>query len=435
MNKRSFKVLAVYFLALFAISDQVVFSLPLRDPSKLEKASKETAVRVSTAKVLLCDYELLKKDFDELKDLTNKQIDQWLIDSAAYISTAQTGKNEVNTAITVNSNDSRIVYRPETYGRASVIEAGSGLLDVKGTGVAYGKVPKNQSHANGLLSLGEAIREFTMQHMVEGIFSHSTKAIGYKPKSGQRLTTVKSYAVIDWGFDIYDTYSKFKGSNNGLMRAGAVVRQAHARKPQSKGNTFLSAEEADETEDLLRNYGVTFSGNVTPDIDFPDIQADKNGAIVDFGTCIVMDRFSKERRTPLGCPDQYKSDHDYPDIQPQQEICIPFEIWGHDRSYNPEGKSNCDRMRHFGEIMAHQINCRGLQGDLRDVVERYTKGVLGGLGIKWLKNREKKITLQVGSNADLSRKRELDRNKDVKLDAEDDEDVENTEKTMPCVIL
>ena len=48
--------------------------------------------KLKQAKVILADYDLLKKDFPELGDLDSSQIDQWLLDNCAYISEGQAAR-------------------------------------------------------------------------------------------------------------------------------------------------------------------------------------------------------------------------------------------------------------------------------------------------------------------------------------------------------
>lgn len=391
---------AVRALLVFFILNlyQSSFSLPIRLAGELEKPVLETGVSVATAKVLMCNYQLLKRDFPYLRGRSHKQIDQWLIARAAYISVPQARNNEVNTPPFINPSQTVLALRPHGYGRATVLPVKGGLLDVKGTGVANHLVPENRSHANGLMSLGEAIREFTMQYLVETIFRHA-KSKGYKSTAGQPLETVQSYAVIDWGFSIYDTFSPFRFQNGGLMRAGAIVRQAHARKMiPGSGNHFLPKNQANEVEDLLRSYGITTSGNIYDSVDIPDIQGTIDSRIFDFGTYVVMDRFSKDRTDPLGSEyfddfeeaiptrgqrllsfsdlpqpsvllkslklltfesnqdDSFDDAYEYPLFQPNQRISIPFYHWGYNKRINPKGKCNLDNLRIMGEQFAQSLN-------------------------------------------------------------------------------
>ena len=46
------------------------------------------------ASVLVADYDLLRKDFLHSKEATEKEIDQWLLNNAAYFSDGQVSRLE-----------------------------------------------------------------------------------------------------------------------------------------------------------------------------------------------------------------------------------------------------------------------------------------------------------------------------------------------------
>ena len=411
------------FLSVCLLANEAFSSFPVRDHHHLENASRELAVRVKSAKVLIGNYDLLREDFPHLNTVSDEGIDEWLINNAAYISESQSQPNEVNTPIFKDDLDRKAVYRPLGYGRAFVLPVQGGLIDVKGTGVRDGVIPANASHANGLMSLGEAIREFTMQGLVQQIFNHA-KYFGYQ--SQQPLETVRSYAVIDWGFSIKDSFSTFKEMNHGSMRAGAIIRQAHSRKMvEGAGNHFLGKDEAIEVEMLLRQYGVTSSGNIVDGIDIPDVQGSCDLRLFDFGTYIVMDKFSNDLGSPLGAVDEESDDEEAPSenqywrdfeqrmlsgerkgsfpedselhkyIEPRQtyqfiqqpnpSIAIPFGLWGHDRRINPKGRCHLDNVRHFGELCSVQINTRGSSDYqfIRYAVLQYLEYAFNTVHFKW----------------------------------------------------
>jgi len=404
MNKD--KYLRLLLLLLFTIGAPVLAmeqGLPLRFVGGLERASPERVRKVKTARVILCDYELVKKDFPALRHSSMDEIDRWIVDNVGYISTPQSSSNEVNDTIEIIEGHDRVVYRPEGYGRALVFPTMDGLLDVKGVGVAPGHVPKNVSHRNGLMTLGEAIREYAMQKLVEHIFVHYKSAGN---TSRLPLSTVQSYAVIDLGFDIFDNHSDFKIFNKNRARAGAIVRQGHGREILAGAdNHFLYVEEAREVELILREYGITSSGNIYKYIDIPDIQGTKEKYIVDFGTYVCMEKFEKQLTRPLGvrkigktaktpCKNVCIINHSCPHItwdnnifaddksarsqdiilrstflpfglgpkksrktirQPNSKIAVPFLLWGHNKNVNPEGKCNMDLMRCHGECFSIQL--------------------------------------------------------------------------------
>jgi hypothetical protein len=75
------KVLKFTLVFVISLVGRFAFAMEevLRDPSKLWEAKTEMVVPVATARVILADYELIRKDFPEIKNLSNEQIDQWLI--------------------------------------------------------------------------------------------------------------------------------------------------------------------------------------------------------------------------------------------------------------------------------------------------------------------------------------------------------------------
>jgi hypothetical protein len=294
---------------------------PLKVLSGLRNPRGETAVRLKDARVVLADYPLIKHDFGQalsehygkaLKDISNDEIDAWLLDSAAYISGAQAKQQEVNSPIP-STTKQVTAYRPSDYGRAMVFRPAPGvLIDVKGSGA---KSPKQTDHGNGLATLGEVIREFSYEQLVNKVFIHS--------KTGAR--TVGHYAVIDAGFDV-------KFGDGRTDRAGLILRQAHSRAPGDK--SALSIRETDNIERTLRRYGITAAGAYQNEpYDAINLQGAKNGAVLDFGGFLAMPWFEKPA---------YHFDHT-PEVQPKakplivpgtnfpqpdERVRVPFNVWG-----------------------------------------------------------------------------------------------------------
>src|SRR5438477_598594 len=107
---------------------------PLTDVTKLPKIKKEKVARVKTARVVVADYALIRRDFPSTEKMTDPQIDAWLLDKTAYISIPQIRQAKVNTEISYDLFDTKEVYRPIGYGRAWVAQADGKLFDVKGGG-------------------------------------------------------------------------------------------------------------------------------------------------------------------------------------------------------------------------------------------------------------------------------------------------------------
>lgn len=249
-----------------------------------EVTSLVNTYRVSTARVVIADYGLLKRDFPQLASFTNAQIDAWILEQSGYLSKGQidTGvKANTNTPIAHDPNQKKMALRPPQYDRALVFEAqGGGLIDGKGFGA---NVPANASHKNGLIETNQAVREFLYTKATKEIFQGAQAPFG----------VVDSYAVIDWGFDVRMDY----GGGMANYRAGAVLRQAHVRDLSSPitAQGQLSREKMAEVERILRPRGMTSAqsrslNGVT--IETLNVQGTKDARyIYDFGAFRVQDRF------------------------------------------------------------------------------------------------------------------------------------------------
>lgn len=275
-------------------------------------AVKEEVVILSNAKIVFADYSLLRKDFPELRNLSNDEIDWWLLRNTAVMSGAQAKQEEVNTKI--NSYDTKSAYRPPDYGRALVIpvnapgadDAPIGLIDAKGVGAL---APALEDHGDGLATLGECIREFVYEKMVNRVFQHS--------KSG--LKTVGTYAVIDAGFDL-------KHVDQSTSPAGIVLRQAHTR--ATGYMSLMSEEDSLKVENVLRHYGLTSAGAYRSEpFERINVQGTKGGAVLDFGGFLTVEKYSKKARHFYHV--KTLIDPSLPgSIQPDENIRVPLNIWG-----------------------------------------------------------------------------------------------------------
>jgi hypothetical protein len=240
----------------------------------------EKGLGLTGARVVLANYELLQSDFtvlandalfqanprllelsgDDRLHAIRQIIDGWLLANAAFISEPQAQQQTTNTKIQTNAECTQ-AWRPPLYGRAWVLtvrrcpdgantsagDSGAGLLDVKGIGVGPGIQPGNTGHSNGLLVLGEAIREFLFEKLLRGVFRHAQ--VGFE--------VLPIYAVLSTGFEVT--------LPDGLRpAAGLLVRRAH-RRPVHRFvfSEFGSQESAAEMEIefILRRYGITSSGS------------------------------------------------------------------------------------------------------------------------------------------------------------------------------
>lgn len=334
-----------------------------RDISIFPQVALTKAVKVTTARVILADYDLIARDNDDLKiheDETlqawHLRIDQWLVEKTAYIHENQLAPNAVNTPIQYDKNDSITAYRPNRpdgantfnpinkmpagYNRAHVLkiaktDGSSFLIDSKGNGTWE---PLNKPHRNGLSTLGEDLREFAFEKLVSKILQTENQAV----------TTVGCYAVIDLGFNIIH-------EDGSQSRAGYILRQAHIRAKGS--NSSLEQDQAVKVESILRKYGLTSSGEhygkrssgKTLNHDGINIQGtndQKEIQIIDFGSYVAIDHFKYEVwwgellpvMIPADSPDAYLVET--PFVQPDEQVRVDLSVWGSASSSNIDPKSD-----------------------------------------------------------------------------------------------
>jgi len=293
---------------------------PKRQISEIHsQAQPENVKKLSQAKVVMADYDLIRKDFPSLAQSSNVEIDNWLIDNAAYMSESQVTSTTTNTPIPVTQDPASInnAFRPPEYGRALVFQARDpsdknktiGMLDAKGVGA---KSPKPWGHADGLATLGEGIREFVYEKLVRRIFWHENLG----------LKTVGTYAVIDAGFDgVHE--------NGDKSPAGIIVRQAHTR---FRGNYPYSLFDDDHSlfvENTLRRYGITSAGayRSPQSLDRINVQGTREGAVIDFGAFLTVEKFTQRAQHFYGGVDLINPQSPTA-VQPDPQVRIPLEIWG-----------------------------------------------------------------------------------------------------------
>lgn len=311
---RKLRPIIFVLLTLPALSFGDVAEL-VKDVHRLVDPKPESVVKVSTARIALADYGLIRHDFPSTRSLSEEQIDQWLLNHVGYMSKSQVSQSRVNTPIPValdgHGHPIEITaFRPQLYGRALVYPADDGYIDAKGVG--SDRPPQLDSHQTGLGNTGEMIREFMYQKKVQQIFDYS----------GSGYRTVACYAVIDWGFDAYD----FQGHPH---PAGAVLRQAQPRpRVEYFGNHFAGEIETKKIEDLLRHFGLTSDGDTSgKDVERANIQVSANGEIVDFGAFLSKPHFGVPYKHYLS--GIILSDPANPNyVQPDPAVALPESIWG-----------------------------------------------------------------------------------------------------------
>ena len=313
--------------AIFLVSMSSLAPAQIANPAKSitdvsAKAVPETVRQLSQARVVLADYDLVRRDFPEVLGFTTEQIDSWLLKYTAFISIPQLQNNGTNTEIPVVDFQA-MAYRPPDYNRALVFRTAHGLIDSKGNGSLY---PYKGGHSNGLATLGEAIREFLYQKLVQKVFDHS--------HSG--LRTVGNYGVIDFGFNVIH-------QDGNQSRAGAILRQAHTRAPGHMST--LTLEQSLRIEALLREYGMTTTGTKRGlSYDLINAQGTTDGAAIDFGGFLVVNDLVRPAAAFLPDAGQSSPDFFIPGtesfIHPNPDFKIPYELWGSSVTRDDDSKSD-----------------------------------------------------------------------------------------------
>lgn len=249
-----------------------------------DSADQQRVLKLQNARILIADYELIKADFPSTKHLSNPEIDEWILKYVGYISDTQADQTYVNTQIPVTGEE-RVAHRPPRYGRALVYEMFDpadptkqvGLIDAKGVGAIK---PRQKDHGNGIATLGEAIREYVYEKMVNEVMAEE--------KTGHK--TIGSYAVIDPGFDVVH-------QDGSQSPAGFYLRQAHHRNSSEyiRGGNELKIQKA------LAKYGIDAAGNH---------QGSSSENLLDFGHYVVRD--------------------DVSGIDPKKSL--PVQVWGYDKN-------------------------------------------------------------------------------------------------------
>lgn len=197
--------------------------------------------KVKTAQTLVVDYALLRKDFDHLlKDKDDRQIDQWLIDHAAFFSEGQVQRMEPSGDLhdLLDLHDLSVhlektnqsAFRLRGGGRAAVFPLNNqysicpdgrvkmDLLDVKGVGTTILQ-PSVSTKACGFLNFVDALKEMAYQKLIQRLSEKENEKI---------WKAVSYYAIIDTGIrfkqDVPNPATGYKGD-----RCVLVVRQAQSR--------------------------------------------------------------------------------------------------------------------------------------------------------------------------------------------------------------
>lgn len=341
------KFAARYLLVLFShialsICAQGAIGQPIRHLNEWTSgylASTYTdTTEVTSARVVLADYALIAKDFPQMKksggetdEAWHSRIDHWLIEQTSFIQREQLQNSTVNTSIATGSK-TKTTFRPKGYNRAHIMQvSGGGFVDIKGVGTDF---PAQKDHKNGLATLGEMVREYAFDKLISLIFdSHNPE-----------ISTVGSYAVVDFGFDVIH-------ADGSKSPAGYIVRQAHQR--SSEYNSSLPRSSGFKVEEALRTFGLTSSGETFAKrpqyqneqyfkdsywaFDYVNVQGTNNRErieIIDFGAFVAVNKFFYDlRATDLSTLRPHSSSEFK---QPSDDQKIPFEIWGSPGQIDPK---------------------------------------------------------------------------------------------------
>lgn len=308
-------MIKILMLGLLLSQSLVALPKPIKTLLELREYTTETAIKVSTARVVLVDYPLIRRDFPELSSAKQKDIDAWLLKYSGFVAKTQVEqglKENTNTKIIV-SDQEMTAYRPPKYGRALVIKTESGLLDIKGAGAIS---PKIGGHSNGLGVLSEMIREFMFEKLVHEILSNE-----------QEGDTIQSYAVIDLGFSA-------NVLGKGMLPAAQILRQAHVREIHQQRDSEWVLEK------ILRTYGLTSGWYTGGPYLTMNIQYSLERALVDFGCYFVTNKFTE----PLvyygydynKVPALVVNDPKGPEaVQPDPKKCVLLKKWNF-HTYDPQ---------------------------------------------------------------------------------------------------
>lgn len=307
----------------------------LRSPHVFSDAplAADQTVRVPTVKVVLADYDLIAHDFPaqarkggETDQAWKARVDAWLVAETGFILRAQTQQSAVNSPIPT-TDETKEAYRPAAYRRAHVLPVQGGLVDAKGTGTAY---PQQRHHGNGLATLGEMIREFIFEKLVNEVMTDARA----------NIRTVGSYAAMDFGFDVIHQ----DGSRD---RAGYILRQAHVR---ASGNiSTLAKDEAYQVERVLRRYGLTSSGETYGfrhagagaqyNWDYTNVQGTNNSRvieIIDFGAYLAVEKFDFRLVSHLDLYTALTEPGRADFVQPDPARRVSLEQWGNMGAADPK---------------------------------------------------------------------------------------------------
>jgi hypothetical protein len=306
-----------------ATVDEALGYLPLREkghfaPIARKTMRTDTMWRVANARVLIADYDLIRRDFPVLKNRSEADIRDWLVEQTGFISDLQTHpihhqskiegtslrdnpyqtnsiiplrqpeqwqrfhkawmdtsvlpasleRSEVRKAIlstrprcvpTNGVNPERCSLRPMLYERAVVLPVywerqQVGLVDIKGAGISDTRAP---AAADDHASGLLATGEALREYFLSKLVSWILDRATIFPPEQLKLQALGHYAVIDLGFA--DQWKDAQGQAT-FKPAGLLLRQAHNRDDyfgrMIAPTTIVDEEGNLDFEDLEEDEGV-----------------------------------------------------------------------------------------------------------------------------------------------------------------------------------
>lgn len=259
-----------------------------RNPDQLPVGTtSEKAYKITGAHIVYVNYEALLRDFPELNGKSHPQIDQWILDTKAFVAESQSKLVGIRTSeIPFDKTQSKRIYRTPTFNRAAYLEG----LDLKGVGIhpnsstiqeqisAYNRHKNNpeelnklrtQDHSDGSMSLGEALVELYQQESVQRLFDREN-AKHATDSDYQWLETLETYFILALPFDILKT-GDHKDRAALYARQEGYGRRSGGYAPR---NIVYNPAPGHATgRDRIRSW----------------IQQTNSGAVVDFGATLITD--------------------------------------------------------------------------------------------------------------------------------------------------
>jgi hypothetical protein len=275
-------------------------------------SEREIVQRVEGAVVAIADYNLIRADFSELSHESNESIDQYLLKSYAFFSKPHIDFTRGSQGYKINSliptgMEQKQALRPPFYGRALMIPGATGrkgdadkkessgysseapLVDAKGAGNPEPEQIQDY-HGNGQAFLGEALREFHFQKLIQVIFDREGK--GWKTNPVYAVLLLPFSAEHDFGTHLQSALILRKAAyrNGEFTNHGGFVTY-------SKGALIdeVAKAEAVARELALRRYGLTSTVEMNLDenthLDAVNLQFTRDKSLIDFGSFGVVSRF------------------------------------------------------------------------------------------------------------------------------------------------